>query len=140
MNYILSLNPAIVHRDLALRNVVLTENLVCKIIDFGLSRFDAKYTYSKLSPECPPEYISLIKSKDNKTKIKCTKQWDIGQYGCILESMFNRKQENETNIRYSIIHSIITKCKEIDPSKRIAFSDILDLLATDETIVPKFAK
>ena len=35
----------IIHRDLASRNVLLTSNYVCKVADFGLSRFTASEDY-----------------------------------------------------------------------------------------------
>lgn len=56
----------LVHRDLAARNVLLAENKICKISDFGLTRdVYEDDAYLKRSRDRVPVKVSQITELDN---------------------------------------------------------------------------
>ncbi|CAN0458422.1 unnamed protein product, partial [Laminaria digitata] len=49
MQYLHGQNPVIIHRDLKSLNVLIDENWVTKVTDFGLSRFKATSVSEKMT-------------------------------------------------------------------------------------------
>ncbi|KAF7231755.1 ephrin type-B receptor 4b isoform X2 [Nothobranchius furzeri] len=138
-----------VHRDLAARNILVNSNLVCKVSDFGLSRFlrenssDPTYT-SSLGGKIPirwtaPEAIAYR---------KFTSASDVWSYGIVMWEvmsygerpywdMSNQDVINAIEQDYRLppppdcpapLHSLMLDCWQKDRADRPRFCDIVAAL------------
>uniref|UniRef100_A0A3B3B627 receptor protein-tyrosine kinase n=1 Tax=Oryzias melastigma TaxID=30732 RepID=A0A3B3B627_ORYME len=138
-----------VHRDLAARNILINSNLVCKVSDFGLSRFlqenssDPTYT-SSLGGKIPirwtaPEAIAFR---------KFTSASDVWSYGIVMWEvmsfgerpywdMSNQDVINAIEQDYRLppppdcpthLHQLMLDCWQKDRSSRPRFSDLVSAL------------
>ncbi|XP_072255325.1 ephrin type-B receptor 4 isoform X2 [Pyxicephalus adspersus] len=147
MRYLAEMNY--VHRDLAARNILVNSNLVCKVSDFGLSRFlqegstDPTYT-SCLGGKIPirwtaPEAIAFR---------KFTSASDVWGYGIVMWEvmsfgerpywdMSNQDVINAIEQDYrlpappdcpSALHQLMLDCWQRDRAARPRFSEIVSAL------------
>ncbi|XP_066547440.1 ephrin type-B receptor 2 isoform X6 [Amia ocellicauda] len=147
MKYLADMNY--VHRDLAARNILVNSNLVCKVSDFGLSRFleddtsDPTYT-SALGGKIPirwtaPEAIQYR---------KFTSASDVWSYGIVMWEvmsygerpywdMTNQDVINAIEQDYrlpppmdcpSALHQLMLDCWQKDRNNRPKFSQIVNTL------------
>ena len=142
MNFLHSLNPYILHRDLRTPNILLTENLECKIADFGIS-MNVGYESSQssmYSSLIPPECVNYIS--------KFSKEGDIYFFGWVMiELLLGSKPENYNlnQIKNLILKrkrkeikeeenliSLILQCLNENPSERGNFSQIYSQLCLIE--------
>uniref|UniRef100_A0A3B4TUE2 receptor protein-tyrosine kinase n=1 Tax=Seriola dumerili TaxID=41447 RepID=A0A3B4TUE2_SERDU len=138
-----------VHRDLAARNILINSNLVCKVSDFGLSRFlqenssDPTYT-SSLGGKIPirwtaPEAIAFR---------KFTSASDVWSYGIVMWEvmsfgerpywdMSNQDVINAIEQDYRLppppdcpthLHQLMLDCWQKDRSARPRFMDLVSAL------------
>ncbi|XP_041656783.1 ephrin type-B receptor 4a [Cheilinus undulatus] len=138
-----------VHRDLAARNILINSNLVCKVSDFGLSRFlqenssDPTYT-SSLGGKIPirwtaPEAIAFR---------KFTSASDVWSYGIVMWEvmsfgerpywdMSNQDVINAIEQDYRLppppdcpthLHQLMLDCWQKDRSSRPRFADLVSAL------------
>uniref|UniRef100_A0A665TG58 receptor protein-tyrosine kinase n=1 Tax=Echeneis naucrates TaxID=173247 RepID=A0A665TG58_ECHNA len=147
MKYLSEINY--VHRDLAARNILVNSNLVCKVSDFGLSRYlqddtsDPSYT-SSLGGKIPvrwtaPEAIAYR---------KFTSASDVWSYGIVMWEvmsfgerpywdMSNQDVINAIEQDYrlpppmdcpSALHQLMLDCWQKDRNVRPRFTDIVSTL------------
>ena len=103
MNFLYS--RAIYHGDLACRNILLTENLVAKISDFGLSRrlYDKLSAEVKSDDELPFRWSAIEVLRMQQYSL----QSDIWSFGIVMWEIFNLGKEPyfiEGNLIYGVLH------------------------------------
>uniref|UniRef100_A0A3Q1J811 receptor protein-tyrosine kinase n=1 Tax=Anabas testudineus TaxID=64144 RepID=A0A3Q1J811_ANATE len=138
-----------VHRDLAARNILVNSNLVCKVSDFGLSRYleedtsDPTYT-SSLGGKIPvrwtaPEAIAYRKfTSASDVWSYGIVTWEVMSYGeRPYWDMSNQDVINaiEQDFRLPapmdcpvVLHQLMLDCWQKDRNARPKFSDIVSML------------
>lgn len=137
-----------VHIDLKSDNILLDENKIPALADFGSVKnhgtrnLSAKYTETYAAPE-------LINSSKAQ---KCTSKQDVYSFGLILNDMMCEKRTSKETV-YSLknwgplsiipgdtpeeLRNLIVACLDNDPDERPCFSDILALFRGHSVYFPK---
>ena len=84
MNFLSEHN--ICHGDLATRNILLTDSLVAKISDFGLSKrlYDTIFSVYNEDIKLPMKWLALETLQNRQTSVKC----DVWSYGIVIWEIF----------------------------------------------------
>ncbi|KAG8142179.1 hypothetical protein E2320_006134 [Naja naja] len=137
MKYLADMNY--VHRDLAARNILVNSNLVCKVSDFGLSRFLEDDTSDPTYTSALPEAIQYR---------KFTSASDVWSYGIVMWEvtsygerpywdMTNQDVINAIEQDYrlpppmdcpSALHQLMLDCWQKDRNHRPKFGQIVNTL------------
>ncbi|XP_033627918.1 fibroblast growth factor receptor 2-like isoform X3 [Asterias rubens] len=135
----------VIHRDLAARNILLDENLVAKISDYGLSRGEDTYVQTSKT-RVPARWLSL-ESLVSKTYTTKSDVWSYGillweiatvggtPYPGIQTGVLASKLKNGYRMPKPIncdvkIYDVMLKCWREKPNERPSFKNIVSVLTT----------
>lgn len=139
MAYLESMNY--IHRDLAARNVLVGENNVCKVSDFGLARIVENQAYS---PEDPQHFPVRWTAPEAMAKNKYTIKSDVWSFGVLLtevityggkpyEGLKNKEVVQKLAEGYRMpcprgcpeaLYKLMMNCWKADPEERPTFETL----------------
>eukprot|EP00163_Fabomonas_tropica_P028049 TRINITY_DN560_c0_g1_i1.p1 TRINITY_DN560_c0_g1~~TRINITY_DN560_c0_g1_i1.p1 ORF type:complete len:468 (+),score=123.97 TRINITY_DN560_c0_g1_i1:258-1661(+) len=146
--YLHSLNPPIIHRDLKSLNILLDENAIAKVCDFGLSRQQAADNNTMTRGVGTPHWVApeILRSGKYSEKV------DVYSYGVLLWELYTCKIPYEGVDTGTLVTKLcedptfrlpipddadprwaklMNMCFEHDPSKRPSMSEVVEFLDTN---------
>ncbi|XP_071799494.1 angiopoietin-1 receptor-like [Asterias amurensis] len=135
----------VIHRDLAARNILLDDNLVAKVSDFGLSRGEDVYVQTSKT-RVPTRWLSL-ESLIRQTYTSKSDVWSFGillweiatlggtPYPGIKTPFLTSRLENgyrmpKPDNSDDKIYDVMVKCWQEDPDDRPSFKKLVSILET----------
>ncbi|CAM9305397.1 unnamed protein product [Chrysoparadoxa australica] len=149
MHYLHTQNPVIIHRDLKSLNILIDENWVTKVTDFGLSRFKATSVSEKMTGQAgtyhwmAPEASALVINSQHYTE-----KADVFSFGIILWEIYTRAIPYDGMQPVQVVAAVLGRrerpripsrcpqrlaqlmqlCWHHDPNMRPSFGDIVTWL------------
>ncbi|XP_020675926.1 LEAF RUST 10 DISEASE-RESISTANCE LOCUS RECEPTOR-LIKE PROTEIN KINASE-like 1.1, partial [Dendrobium catenatum] len=110
LNYLHSVEPQIIHRDIKTNNLLLDNNFHVKVADFGLSRlFPLDATHVSTAPQGTPGYVD----PEYHQCYQLTDKSDVYSFGVVLMEFISSKpavdisrERNEINLARMAINKI----------------------------------
>ncbi|XP_030072107.1 ephrin type-B receptor 3 isoform X2 [Microcaecilia unicolor] len=142
MKYLAEMNY--VHRDLAARNILVNSNLVCKVSDFGLSRFlennpnDPTYT-SSLGGKIPIRWTA----PEAVTYRKFTSASDVWSYGIVMWEVMSYGERPYWDMSNQDVINAVEQDYRLPPPMdcpTALHQLMLDCWVRDRNLRPKFAQ
>lgn len=132
-----------VHRDLALRNVLLNKNKTIRIADFGLARkyqVDGYYRITKgVGTPMPARWMAPEVMREGK----CTEKSDVWSYGVSLYEMFSLGELPYSNVSNSDVFEHVVQGNQL-PMPQYCHPKMYDRMKQfwnfDATFRPSFSK
>ncbi|XP_071730365.1 probable serine/threonine-protein kinase SIS8 isoform X2 [Rutidosis leptorrhynchoides] len=141
MNYLHTSNPIIVHRDLKTPNLLVDNNWVVKVCDFGMSRMKHNTFLSSKSTAGTPEWMAPEVLRNEPSNEKC----DVYSFGVILwelatlcipwTEMNSMQVVGAVGFQFRHLHipenidhmvaQIISDCWHLEPHSRPSFKEII---------------
>ncbi|XP_001506767.1 protein-tyrosine kinase 6 [Ornithorhynchus anatinus] len=112
MSYLESQNY--IHRDLAARNILVGENNICKVGDFGLARLIKDNIYLSYAQNIPYKWTAPEAIAYGRYSIKS----DVWSFGILLHEIFSRGQMPYPGMSNSEVHQkVLTGFRMLSPPK-----------------------
>ncbi|XP_048205693.1 protein-tyrosine kinase 6 [Perognathus longimembris pacificus] len=135
-----------IHRDLAARNILVGENNICKVGDFGLARLIKEDIYLSHDHSIPYKWTAPEALSRGHYSVKS----DVWSFGILLHEIFSRGQtpypgmsNHEAFLRVDAgyrmpcppecppnVHQLMGSCWSRDPQQRPRFTDLREKLAS----------
>ncbi|KAM5136025.1 protein-tyrosine kinase 6 isoform 1-T2 [Mantella aurantiaca] len=129
-----------IHRDLAARNVLIGQNNICKVADFGLARIIPDDYYMSHSKEIPYKWSAPEALEFGRFTMKS----DVWSFGVLLHEIMSRGMipypgvANSELLQYlrkgrrmskpedcsEKIHNVMLECWDVNPTKRPTFAEL----------------
>lgn len=142
-----------VHRDLASRNCMVSDDMTVKIGDFGLTRdiYESDYYLRKRNGLMPVRWMA----PESLNNGLFTTETDVFSYGIVLWEIVTYAEQpykgksNEEVMRFVIdggtetrpmkncsdkVYELMTNCWKYQPNERITFNEIVEKLLADAPV------
>ncbi|MBW9221009.1 serine/threonine protein kinase [Methanothermococcus sp. SCGC AD-155-M21] len=111
-------NKNIIHRDIKPSNILLTENFIPKITDWGLAKIGAKSTTATTTKGLTPIY-SAPEQMDEEVYGKTDIRTDIYQLGVLLYELLTGRPPYEGNTITQVSLKIVNPSKKPTPPSKL---------------------